>query len=425
MQYAALNPDGSVGTWANTTGSLGAATAYGKLVTAGGSLYYIGGQTGASTTGQTAVYYATPSSGNVASWLTASNGLPAARTQFGAAVWNGRIYITGGLDTSAASQTTVYASPSLSSGGDITSAWTSTGMTGFNVARSGHVTMAYAGNLYVLGGYTGSDYLNDVQYAQIASDGTVGSWSYTTSLPQRIRQADGYAANGFMYLFGGRSADTTCTANTYVAPISANTTISSGNNPTGVGEWYQTNKTFSGSRYGASVAMNDGRAYVMGGGCGSTLTYTGTNRVTSSVMQSQPQVAKYSRMIDTDTDVFPTKWLMNGLDNDIGARWLMRYRSSTSATAAWGTETNSGTVTLGTPATYTPLDGSAVNTNFARYYYMSISIDSSQAFGYPEDVTRGPTIADLSLFFTSDPSKRLKHGATFTGGELQPLDTPF
>jgi hypothetical protein len=40
-------------------------------------------------------------------------------------------------------------------------------------------------------------------------------------------------------------------------------------------------------------------------------------------------------------------------------------------------------------------------------------------------VTRGPTIDDISLFFTSDPSKRLRHGKTFTGGLLQPLDTPF
>jgi hypothetical protein len=130
-------------------------------------------------------------------------------------------------------------------------------------------------------------------------------------------------------------------------------------------------------------------------------------------------------MIDTDTDVFPTKWLLNGLDNSIGAQWYLRYRSSTNSAAAWGQETNVGAVTLGTPGTYTPKDAGGSNTNFARYYYLSVYIDSSQAFGYPEDVSRGPTITDLSLFFTADPSKRMRHGKTFTGGELQPLDTPF
>jgi hypothetical protein len=314
-------------------------------------------------------------------------------------------------------------SPNLSAGGNITSAWSST--TGFNVARSGLTAISYANNLYILGGYDGTNYLNDVQYAKINTDGTVGSWSYSTSLPTRLRQQDGFAANGFMYIFGGRSADTTCNSKTLVAPISANTTIASGNNPTGIGEWYETNIKYTGNRYGAAAVYNEGKAYILGGGCGSTLTYTGANRVMQTTLQSQPQVAKYSIMVDEDSDVTPTKWLVNGLDNSIGSRWYMKYRSSTVANDSWGQETNFGEITLGNPENYYPLDGSAANTTFARYYYLSVSIDSSIAFGYPEDVTRGPTISDLSIFYTADPSKRLRHGKTFTGGLLQPLDTPF
>lgn len=423
VQYAALNPDGSVGTWNATTGSMPAARAFGQLESVGGSLYYIGGQLAASTSESKSVYYATPSGGNISTWTLATDVLPTDRTQHSAAVWNDRIYVTGGIDAAAANTSTVYISPPLSSGGNITTPWTTS--TSFNVPRSGHVTVAYANNLYVFGGYTGSQYLNDAQYAKINADGTLGTWSYTTSLPTRLRQADGFAANGFMYILGGRSADTACASNTLVAPISANTTIASGNNPTGIGDWFETNEKYAGDRYGAAVSYNEGKAYVLGGACGSTLAYTGTNRVVSTTVQSQPQIAKYSRMIDTDTDVFPTKWLMNGLDNDIGARWLMRYRSSTNGTAAWGQETNFGRVRLGQPENYIPLNSTGANTNFARYYYLTMNIDSSQAFGYPEDVSRGPTIADLTLFFTSDPSKRMRHGKTFTGGEQQPLDTPF
>ena len=422
VQYAPLNADGTVGTWSATSANLPAVRAFGQLENAGGYLYYLGGQDSGGTA-QSTVYYAQPSSGNVSSWSTATNGLPAARTELSATSWNGRIYAVGG-HTGGTRQTTVYVSPNLSSGGNITSSWSSS--TAFNVARSGHTVVSYANNLYLFGGYDGTSYLNDTQFTQINSDGSVDSWNYTTSLPQPVRNADGFAANGYMYIFGGRSAANTCTANTYIAPISANTTISSGNNPTGIGEWYQTREAMTGAvRYGAAAAYSNGRAYVFGGGCGATLTYTGNDRVLFATLQSQPQVARYSRMIDTDTDVFPTKWLMNGLDNDIGARWQMIYRSSTAANASWGQETNYGTVTLGTPAVYNPLDGSGTNTNFARYYYFSVSIDSSQAYGYPDDVTRGPTIDDLSLFFTSDPSKRLRHGKTFTGGEQQPLDTPF
>ncbi|MCA1806750.1 MAG: hypothetical protein LC687_02640, partial [Actinobacteria bacterium] len=200
--------------------------------------------------------------------------------------------------------------------------------------------ITYANNVYVLGGNDGSNYLSDVQFATIGykdgtisqsgntlsgagtswtasmvgsqvqyadgstsiitgftnattltvntskdvdlgtryliDDGSVSGWSFTTSLTQQVSDADGFAVNGFMYLFGGRSAEGVCTNNSYVAPISANTTIASGNNPTGLGEWYQTNVEYSGARRNAAVAYNEGKVYLSGGGCANSnsTTYT-------------------------------------------------------------------------------------------------------------------------------------------------------
>lgn len=722
VQYASIDAYGNIGTW-SAGGALPAARAWGDLQVVGGTLYYIGGQNSGGTA-QTTVYYTSGISSGNPTWngSAATNGLPAARTQLSAAVWDDRIYVTGG-ENSGTVQSTVYISPKLSVGGNITSAWNSTSgsATAFNVARSGHTTVAYANNLYILGGYNGSNYLSDTQFAslgyktgtieqsgqtitgsgtaftsgQVGSvlqypdgstatiltrssntvitvsasktvspgtsyvimDGSVGSWTYSTSLPAPIRQAGGFAANGYIYLVGGRTGPGECAARTLVAPISANTTIATGNNPTGVGTWYETNARYSGNRYGAAVSYSNGKIYLLGGGCpvypkvlsvtpsdfgsnstthnvnmpatinsgdlllalftsdetpthntpagwtqigtttngtsvstsvwaksatgsegptvnfgtsntqqaaaqvyriaagtwrnsgtlandvetaagtaaatqnpnspslnptnwnieptlwlafagGSRYDYmadqpsfytaagyvaggtngngastasayrqaevasedantftmdssqnsvarpvairpnatsfalTGSDRVQVTAVYSQPQVAQYSRMIDTDTDVSPTGWLMNGLDNSIGARWQTKYRSmhdldtlvnpnedcGTSATmpamTTWGQETNFGNTLLGQVNSYTPLNGSGGNISCARYYYFSISIDASQTFGYPEDVNRGPTMSDLSLFFTADPSKRLRHGATFTGGEQQPLDTP-
>jgi hypothetical protein len=656
VQYAAIDIYGNVGSW-TAGGNLPAARAWGQLEVAGGTLYYIGGQTSTSTDERPEIYYATPSGGAV-TWSTvnSSNDLPDGRTQHAATVWNNRIYVAGGIaQTGGAVSNVVYVSPNLSAGGDIGSSWTT--LTSFDVARSGSTLVAYANNLYLIGGFDGTNYLNDVQYTQINTDGTVDAWTFTSPLPSAMRQADGFAANGYIYLVGGRSSATSCVSNTFVAPISANTTIATGNNPTGVGDWYETNTRYSGKRYGNSVSYYQGKYYITGGVCdgfptisdtltqnfstaatshnvtmpstvnsgdllmvlitndhasggtvgtptgwtqkasstqnnqvrasvyvkvadgtedgtnvdfttsvaeeaavqvyriqsgewsgstagvevstasgvtGSTTpnpsslnpgawatentlwiayaggssydgvtTYptnysggvhnqtntgtggastasawresaassedpgsftmtssedgvaftigirpvsfalTGSNRTTQTAVYSQPQIAIYSRMIDTDTDVFPTSWLINGVDNSIGARWQTRYRSmhdpndgtvnpnedcGTSATMAtmttWGQETNYGDSTLGDVASYTALNGSGGNINCARYFYFYISIDASQTFGYPEDVNRGPTLADLSLFFTSDPSKRLRHGKTFTGGEQQPLDTP-
>jgi hypothetical protein len=251
-------------------------------------------------------------------------------------------------------------------------------------------------------------------------------------LPRPLSQSEGFAANGYIYLLGGRSTDTNCEPITLVAPVSANTTIVSGNNPTGIGEWFNTNQRFSGARYGAAVGYSEGKAYVMGGGCGATVTYA-TPVTQQTTLLSQPQVARYSIMIDTDADVFPSKWLLNGVDNSVGARWQLNYRSMTNnptictspAMTTWGQDTVFGDVTLGTPGAYIPRNAAGVNTGCARYYYFNVSVDSSRSFGYPDDFTRGPTITDLTLQFAADPSKRLLHGRTFVGGIQQPLDTPF
>lgn len=437
VSSAPLDANGNVGAWTDQA-ALPSATGWGKLGAAGGSLYFVGGQNAAGTS-QTSVYYSTPSNGTISSWNTAANGLPLARSKFGFASWNNRLYVVGGQGTGTGCTassvcSSIFVSPQLNSGGNISSAW-STSSTSLPVARSGTATVAYANNLYAFGGFDGTNYLSDSSYSQLnTSTGDAGSWTYTNSLPKPLTQADAVAANGYIYLVGGRNTATTCDPSTLLAPVSANTTIASGNNPTGVGEWSATNQRYTGSRYGAAAAYNDGKLYVLGGGCGTSLTYPAVaSTVQQTALLSQPQVAKYSIMIDTDSDVFPNYWLLNGLDNSIGARWQLKYRSMANqqtitpcaTMSTWGQETNFGNVTLGTPGAYVVKDGSGTNISCGRYFFFNVTVDSSQAFGYPDDVSRGPTITDLTLQFTADPAKRLMHGRTFTGGLQMPDDTPL
>ena len=517
VDYIALDAYGNqTGSWMSSALPSSAVRSWGKLVAAGGGLYYVGGQTGnAVTTAQTTVYYASVS-GGTPTWGTASQGLPAARTQAGVSVWNNRIYVAGGYNASGTVQSTVYVSPPLT-GGNITTSW-ATNSTSFNVARAGLTAIAYANNLYVFGGYDGANYLIDSQFASLGykqgticqgsvagncstsgtivtgtgtnwvssmigssivypdgatatitavnsttsltvsvarvlsagstytiQDGSIGgSWTYSTSLPGPLRDADGFAANGYMYLVGGRSAAATCTPTTLVTPVSANTSIDSldangmadDNIPTGIGEWYETNQRYAGDRYGSGVAYANGRVYVMGGGCSALVTTSTPDQwLYQSTIYSQPQIAKYSKMVDTDSDVYATTWLANGVDNSTGAQWSLNYRSMNnplqtdvskacggSVMTGWGTQVTMGSITLGRPGAYVIKNNGGTTISCARYYYLGLTVDVSQSFGYPEDVTRGPTIADLSLFYTSDASKRMLHGKTFSGGLQQPLD---
>jgi N-acetylneuraminic acid mutarotase len=432
VSSAPVDANGTVGTWTDQA-ALPQARGWGKLVALNGSLYYIGGQDSANTA-QSTVYFTTPSGGTVTSWSSASNALPQARSKFGVASWNGRIYVVGGLNAAGSPTNTIYQTPQLFSGGNISSAWLATSTT-LPVARSGLASVAYANNLYVFGGIdTNGNYLSDSSYSQLNSaTGSAGDWRYSTTLPKQLADAEAVAANGYIYLVGGRDSATTCAPSTLIAPVSANTTVASGNVPTGVGEWSATNQRFIGNRYGAATVYNEGKLYVIGGGCGGTLAYpSSANTIQQTSLLSQPQVAKYSIMMDTDSDVFPSTWLMNGVDNSIGARWQLKYRSMTNqqtankcaAMTTWGQETNFGNVGLGTPGLYTVKDSSGADVKCARYFYFNVTVDSSQAYGYPDDVSRGPTITDLTLQFTADPSKRLMHGRTFTGGLQMPVDTP-
>lgn len=599
VEFAPLDDYGNIGSWTTTTDTtLPAKRGFGQLEIVGSTLYWVGGYAEGGAASADVYYGAIGSGGDVTSWVDATSGhdLPEARGEISAAVWNGRIYVSGGY-TGSAYRATTYISGVMTGGGG-TMNWSTSGSS-FNTARSAHVTMAYANNLYVVGGNSGTRYLSDVQYVKINSDGTLGSWSFSTSLPFAIANSDGFAVNGYMYLMGGRSSVNDCTPRSLVAPISANTSIPSGNNPTGIGEWYQTNRNFSGGKYGNSAVYANGKTYALGGGCQGLImyddfntgidatmwaSYTGmtsgtacqstsssnvmytnngassnfpltkqlnlssggtlyfrfysptadtgtcfrreqttgdggfldlanypetvtlactvnaggayttlqtfayngdfdpfqnyainvpagcqdtdtqfrwimsngeandsfaledvyvianndpsvefTSPVSKSSLLSQPQVANYSRLIDAGKDVFPTKWLMNGIDNSIGARWQMNYKSmndgqaaiycGTGAMTTYGQSTNFGDVTLGNPENYIVKDSAGTDIKCSRYFFITVSIDASKTFGYPEDINRGPTIDNLTLFFKSNPGSRLLHGKTFIEGQQQPLDT--
>lgn len=166
------------------------------------------------------------------------------------------------------------------------------------------------------------------------------------------------------------------------------------------------------------------------------VTLTDASRVVITPLLSQPQVAVYTRLIDAGKDVFPTKWLLNGLDNSIGARWQFAYRSMNDTTVtdtskacggsvmtSYGALTNFGDVTLASPQNYIVKNSGGTDIGCSRYFFMNVSIDASKTYGYPDDISRGPTIDNLTLFFKANPGSRLIHGKTFIEGTQQPLDT--
>lgn len=416
----------------------------------GGGVSYIGAGTATATGGSGTTSGFT----NGGAITTGSGGTAGAQLAAGSVGTAGAVYVS----YAGTYNSHVYISPSLAAGGVISGSWTATSGTGdYNVARSGLTAIAYSNNLYILGGFDGLNFLSDTQYSQLdPTTGVPGTWSYGKSLPSAVSNGDGFAANGYIYLIGGRSSVVGCSGNTYIAPIAGNTPLvsGSGNAPTGVGDWFQTNAKLAGTspqRYGNIALQSGGKSYMLGGGCntGSSITYPGTASQQTPLLV-QPQVAKYSISFDTDNDVYPNIYVINGLDNGTGAHWQFNYQTMTDPTHVWytaGVPNTTGTACSAAAMTdwgqtttvaaltlpdsnprvdnpFTAKDSSGTNSNCARYFYMSLSVDAQQTFGFPDDVSRGPTITDISLQYTATAQQRLLHGRSFVGELQTPDDSP-
>jgi hypothetical protein len=115
--------------------------------------------------------------------------------------------------------------------------------------------MAYNGYLYIFGGrdetQSGQD---DVYYARIYADGTIGSWVATNVLPSNGRVFSGGAiANGYVYLVGGFSGSDTDV--TY-AKLNLDGTV---------GSWTTDSDTMPGARGFLTATVNNGYLYALGG----------------------------------------------------------------------------------------------------------------------------------------------------------------
>jgi N-acetylneuraminic acid mutarotase len=255
VQYAPINADGSIGSWASST--LPAANAHHELVVYNGRIYVVGGYNGTSL-GLNTIWYAQPATnGSIVSWSTAN--LPVKRYWHAAVAYNGYMYVLGGTDGTT-TFATVYTTP-INANGSL-GTWFSNGT--YVTSRSNHTAVAYNGYLYVAGG--GS---NTVQYALLCNGynsgvggcssfaGGIGTWNTTAPLASSAGGMSMAVSSGYMYAFSFGNT------NTYRALINNDGTLNT----------WQLDSSLPAIRGGAGVAAANGNIYVTGGNNNSTTLY--------------------------------------------------------------------------------------------------------------------------------------------------------
>ena len=121
----------------------------------------------------------------------------------------------------------------------------------------------YAGYIYCVGGYDGSNAVSTVEYAPVSTSG-VGSWTSTTAYKGGTVQDESCAAYaGYIYCVGGIVAGSNSSA-VYYAPVSSS----------GVGTWTSTTAYAPGSVTGTSCFISSGDLFCVGGVVGTSLSST-------------------------------------------------------------------------------------------------------------------------------------------------------
>jgi len=191
---AALNADGSVGTWSSIATLPAALHSFAAIIYRG-SLYVVGGAAN-GTNAPVATVYRTPiqlngSLGFSSSQTWATEGaLPARRARLSIAAFGLYLYAIAGDSATLspndsiprASETATVFFGRLSPNSHEVAAWSVAGT--LDVARSAHTAVIAGGNILVTGGlYAGaSTGTNDESYAALTlADGTIGSFSVATA----------------------------------------------------------------------------------------------------------------------------------------------------------------------------------------------------------------------------------------------------
>jgi hypothetical protein len=270
VEYAPLNNDGSVGSWAANV-SLSQSLDQATSGVDNGYIYVIGGYNGSATTNLNAYQPANGGNASIVSLADAGNDLPAATSNSSSVAYDGYLYEVGGLNSSANPIGTVDEA-TINNNGTV-GTWSDVG----DLPTPAYLTglVAVNGYIYDIGGYTlasNAGAQSMISYAQINTSngtltapscasgytlGTGGIWCIDSSaFPVNIAAAPVVSYDNYLYSIGGHVGG--ASTNVYYAPLNTNGSI---------GSW-TTGSSLLASTQQDSAAEYNGYIYEMGGNSG-------------------------------------------------------------------------------------------------------------------------------------------------------------
>lgn len=253
----------ALGTWSTDTAfpvTLGASDPF---VTKN-RVYVIGNWNGAISSAM----YTAPinADGSLGAWAAAGN-FPVATAWHRIVVTKNRVFVLGGSSNSSSGNTTVYTAV-INTDGTLGAWTTSTSLPSGNYDGQAFATK---NRVYYIGGFDGTNRLSVVWYAPINPDGTLGAWVVAAPLPIGSGAQRCFVTKNRVFMVGGLTGSNT--------PL--NTVYSAAINPDGsLGNWGR-EADFPTTPYSHSIYATKNRVYVLGsqtsGGTSGVIYYANIN----------------------------------------------------------------------------------------------------------------------------------------------------
>jgi len=355
IQYCALGSNGTIGACSSAGVSLATARYNHTAVANNGYLYVVDGLDSAGTNLNNVEYFTiNTSNGTLSNRTVQTNIFATARNNHASVTYNGRLYVIGGILNGVYQRDVEYcpynANGSLGSCAQQTSV--------FPAARNNLSTEVYNGYLYILGGYDGTNYRNDIIHCPISSaDGSIGTCvQQIDGLPMNRRSQTTAVYNGYLYVFGGYKN----TSNTdYYDDMEACQLLANGN----VGYCTTRTATMSVARSSHANAYYNGYEYISGG----SNSVSHLNSVQSlSLDKSMPMTARYERIIDTGSATSTLNSFT--ISGTATCDYSVTY-STAGSSGVFGSSTTLPNVTAGSPQT--------LNLTNKQYIFIAATLDDS------------------------------------------------
>lgn len=285
IQKAAVNSDGSLGSWSITGNSaLPAARHATAAAVANGRLYVMGGGNGDNNVQSTVYIGDFASDGTISGWTTSPNSMATGRGSSGnpGVYSNGYFYYVSGCSAITSSQCTTFKTDAdyvpINNGGSGATGTGTTSGNNFTTARAIHASVIVRGYLYVIAGCTATSgscttVTSNVQKTAIASDGSIGVWSDVTAVSNSIIYHQAVTYNDHIYVIGGNDLTSAISTVEYTK-VKADGTFEA---PTGCGTTWCAATSLPSARSSHTAVVYNGYIYIVGGNTSATVLYIKIN----------------------------------------------------------------------------------------------------------------------------------------------------